>query len=166
VGWVTAPRPLVAQLVEAKQWSDLHSDHLSQAVLLRFAESGRLECHRQRVVKAGAERLAAALLACEECLPAGARYSRPNAGMSLWVELPGALDAAELLPRAHGSRVSYLPGRYFSVAQPHVSSLRLSFAGLSPERIRRGILILGDMFRAELERARQAPESEPAPAMV
>ena len=46
VGWVIAPRALIEKLTEAKQWSDLHTDQLSQAVLLRFAESGRLEQHR------------------------------------------------------------------------------------------------------------------------
>ncbi|MDQ2842042.1 MAG: PLP-dependent aminotransferase family protein, partial [Acidobacteriota bacterium] len=35
VGWVIAPRPVIARLAEAKEISDLHSDQLSQAVLLR-----------------------------------------------------------------------------------------------------------------------------------
>ena len=71
VGWVIAPRALIEKLTEAKQWSDLHTDQLSQAVLLRFAESGRLEQHRQRMLAAGRERLHAALEACEKYLPAG-----------------------------------------------------------------------------------------------
>ena len=42
VGWAIGPRHFIARLTEAKEASDLHSDQLSQAVLLRFAESGRL----------------------------------------------------------------------------------------------------------------------------
>ena len=34
--------------------NSLHTDQLSQAVLLEFAESGRLAAHRARVLKAGA----------------------------------------------------------------------------------------------------------------
>ncbi|MCW5978079.1 MAG: PLP-dependent aminotransferase family protein [Bryobacteraceae bacterium] len=166
VGWVIAPRPLTAELAEAKQWSDLHTDHLSQAVLLRFAQSGRLAVHRQRVVKAGAERLAAALQACEKLLPDGARFTRPRGGMSLWVTLPAGLDAGEMLPRAHRENVTYLPGKYFSVNRPHSGSLRLSFAGLPPDKIRKGIAVLGGVFGEELERAREAANSEPVPAMV
>ena len=48
--------------------ADLHTDQLSQAVLLDFAESGRLEAHRARVLQAGAERLAATLEACRRYL--------------------------------------------------------------------------------------------------
>lgn len=165
VGWVVAPRALVAQLAEAKQWADLHTDHLSQAILLRFAVSGRLEEHLRRVVQAGAERLAAAVEACRDHLPPGARFTRPQGGMNLWVELPEALDTAELLAACHRRKVSYLPGRYFAVSRPHTSSLRLSFAGLAPDKIREGIATLGETFRSELERRREAA-FEPAPAMV
>ncbi len=165
VGWVIGPRALVAQLVEAKQWADLHTDHLSQAILLRFAVSGRLDKHLRRVIQAGAERLAAAVDACREHLPRGARFTRPQGGMNLWVELPEPLDTAELLGACHRRKVSYLPGRYFAVCRPHTASLRLSFAGLAPDRIREGIAALGEVFRTELERRREAAY-EAAPAMV
>lgn len=166
VGWVIAPRPLVARLAEAKQTCDLHTDQLSQALLLRFAESGRLEAHRRRVRQAGAERLRALLAALEKHFPEGAFYSRPAGGMNLWVRLPGGLDAAELLPRAHREGVSYLPGRYFEVSRRHTGALRLSFAGLTPEKIRRGAEILGRLFCEELRQARGHERFEPAPALV
>jgi 2-aminoadipate transaminase len=163
VGWVIARRALIEKLTEAKQWSDLHTDQLSQAVLLRFAESGRLEQHRQRMLIAGRGRLQAALEACEKYLPAGARFTRPRGGMSLWIELPESLDAAELLPRAEREGVTYLPGRYFAVSRPQPNGLRISFAGMTPEEIRTGLAILGRIFQNELERARaHAPLMEAA----
>ena len=154
VGWVIGPRPLIEKLTEAKQWTDLHTDQLSQAVLLRFAESGRLEQHRQRMLAAGRERLHAALEACEKYLPAEAKFTRPRGGMSLWIRLPEPLDAGELLPRAEREGVTYLPGRYFAVSQPQPNSLRISFAGMAPEQIRSGMAVLGRIFQDELERVR------------
>ncbi|HLK21716.1 MAG TPA: PLP-dependent aminotransferase family protein, partial [Bryobacteraceae bacterium] len=109
VGWIVAPRPLIEKLTEAKLWSDLHTDQLSQAVLLRFAESGRLAAHREKMLEAGRERLRAALDACERYLPREASFTRPRGGMSLWVTLPAPLDAGELLPRAEREGVTYLP---------------------------------------------------------
>ena len=85
VGWVLGPRPLIARLAEAKQTSDLHSDQLSQAVLLRFAESGELALHLEQTKRTGVQRLRAALESCERCFPAGTRFTRPQGGMSLWV---------------------------------------------------------------------------------
>jgi 2-aminoadipate transaminase len=153
VGWVIARRALIETLTEAKQWSDLHTDQLSQAVLLRFAESGRLEDHRLRMLIAGRERLQAALEACEQYLPAGAKFTRPRGGMSLWIQLPESLDAAELLPRAEREGVTYLPGRYFAVSRPQPNGLRISFAGMTPEEIRSGLSILGRIFSEALNRA-------------
>jgi 2-aminoadipate transaminase len=166
VGWVLAPRTLTARLAEAKQWSDLHTDQLSQAILLRFAESGRLEAHHARVVAAGVERLGAVLEACQRHLPPGTRFTRPQGGMNLWLRLPEPLDAGELLPRAERAGVTYLPGRYFAVTRHEPGGLRLSFAGLDPAEIRKGVAALGQVFRSELDRVARAGRLDPAPAMV
>lgn len=166
VGWVIAPKPLVARLAEAKLAADLHTDQLSQAILLRFAESGRLEAHRRRVLAAGAERLRTLLAAVEKHFPEGTFCSRPQGGMNVWVRLPAGLDAAGLLPRALAEGVAYLPGSYFEVSRRDPGALRLSFAGLPVEKIRRGVEILGRLFREESRQARAADRDEPAPALV
>jgi 2-aminoadipate transaminase len=166
VGWVIGPRALIEKLTEAKLWSDLHTDQLSQAVLLRFAESGRLAEHRRRMLESGRERLHAVLSACEQYLPAQASFTRPRGGMSLWVTLPAPLDAGELLPRAEREGVTYLPGRYFAVSHPQSNSLRISFAGMAPDQIREGIAILGRIFKEELERVRAHSPLAETPAMV
>lgn len=162
VGWILGAQILIERLAELKQTSDLHSDQLAQAVLLRFAESGRLEEHRARMVEAGAARLRAVLDACERYLPEGSEWTRPRGGMNLWVRLPEPLDAAELLAAAEREGVSYLPGRYFSVGRPDPGAFRLSFAGLAPEKIEKGLRILGSVF----ETGRSARRGAAAPAIV
>lgn len=165
VGWVVGPPPLIARLVELKHLTDLHTDQLSQAVLLRFAESGRLARHQRSIVEAGGVRLAAALEACREWLPRGTHFTHPSGGMNLWVRLPAPLDAGELLARAQQENVTYLPGGYFTVSHEQPGGLRLSFAGLQPAAIRQGIQILGGVFSRELERS-QTMGQGPALAMV
>jgi 2-aminoadipate transaminase len=164
VGWVLGPKPLMDRLRQAKEAADLHTDQLSQAVLLEFVESGQLAAHHRRVVEAGAARLAATLEGCRSFLPPGTRWTHPEGGMNLWLRLPEPLDAAELLPRAREEGVAYLPGKYFTVTRHDPGALRLSFAGLPPEQIRSGLAALGRVIAAELERA--STVSEPAPAMV
>jgi 2-aminoadipate transaminase len=165
VGWAVAPRSLIEKLTEAKLLSDLHTDQLSQAVLLRFAESGRLENHRKLMLAAGRDRLHAALSACEKHLPEDATFTRPRGGMNLWVRLSQPLDAGELLARAERDGVTYIPGRYFGVSRMEPSALRLSFAALAPEQITKGIATLGRIFQEEQERTRAHSRLE-VPAMV
>jgi len=165
-GWVIGPRLLLARLTEAKQVSDLHTDQLSQAVLLRFAASGRLAEHREHVLRECGRRLRAAITACEEFLPRDCSFTRPRGGMNLWIRLPQPLDAGELLARAEREGVNYVPGRVFAVSRSHAGALRLSFAQLTPEEIRAGIEILGRIFGTELQRVRRIERLEPAQALV
>lgn len=164
VGWAVGPRMLLDRLRNAKEAADLHSDQLSQAVLLEFAESGRLEAHRRRVLASGAERLRATIEGCRRFLPPGTRWTEPEGGMNIWVRLPEPLDAGELLARAQREGISYLPARYFTVFRQQPTALRLSFAGVDPENIARGLQVLGRVAAAELEGA--AGWQEPVPAMV
>jgi 2-aminoadipate transaminase len=164
VGWVVGPKPLIDRLRHAKESADLHTDQLSQAVLLEFAESGRLDAHRARMLQAGAERLAATLDSCRRFLPAGTRWTQPQGGMNLWVRLPEPLDAGELLPRAQKAGVAYVPGRYFAVSRFEPGALRLSFAGLEPDQIRDGLAILGRIVADEM--ARSSRSEEPSSALV
>jgi 2-aminoadipate transaminase len=166
VGWAVGPRHFIARLAEAKEASDLHSDQLSQAVLLRFAETGRLAAHRKKMLAAGAERLRACLAGCEKELPEGCEYTRPEGGMNLWVRLPEPLDASEMAVRAARENVSFTPGKYFAVSRPQTHGLRLCFAGMTPENVRYGLQVLGVIFRTELNRARKARAVDPAPALV
>ncbi|MBV8866114.1 MAG: PLP-dependent aminotransferase family protein [Acidobacteriaceae bacterium] len=166
VGWVIASRPVVARLAEAKQTSDLHSDQLSQAVLLRFAESGELARHLERTKHMGTERLRAVLESCERFLPAGCRFTRPEGGMNLWVELPPPLLAEELLKAAEEQEVSFLPGGYFSHRRSDPRHLRISFGGLSPETIRLGMGILGTIARDQIAAHQERAPLESFAALV
>lgn len=166
VGWIIGSRETIAQLAEEKQISDLHSDQLSQAVLLRFAQSGELERHVERTRETGRQRLLAALESCEAYLPEGCAWTRPAGGMSLWITLPAPLSAEALLAAVRPGGVDFLPGRQFSLNQGHGRSLRISFGGLSPEKIRHGLRIVGEATKRQLAMSLTSWDSEPAVALV
>ena len=146
-GWIIAPKPIIARATELKQMADLHTDQLSQAFLLRFAESGRLAAHQERAITAGRERLDAIREACQRYLP-DCRFDIPRGGMNMWIDLPEGVDASALRGLAQQVGIDYLPGRYFSIQRPFDSSLRLSFAGVDPANIDRGVERLGALVRA------------------
>ena len=150
VGWIIGPRLIVNRLAELKQACDLHSDQLSQAVLLRFAESGLMSAHRDRMCASGGIRLKAVLQACAQHLPVGTMFTKPEGGMNLWVTLPAGLDSTVLARHAERIGVSYLPGHAFEVNADHSRSFRLSFAGLTPDQIADGLARLGKLFASAI----------------
>lgn len=166
VGWATAPREVIRRLAEEKQVADLHSDQLAQAIFLRFAQSGELASHIARTCLAGQRRLEAAFRSCEQSWPAGTSWTCPEGGMCLWVELPAPLTADGLLRRAQREGVEFLPGPNFSVNGAHQRGLRISFGGLAPETIERGISILGALAHVEFGQREDSYLAEPAAALV
>ncbi len=166
VGWAVGPRPFIARLAETKQISDLHSDQLSQAVLLRFAQSGELATHLEQTRISGLKRLEAALAACDKYLPKGSSYTQPEGGMSFWIELPPPLNAENVLPRAEKRGVSYLPGSLFSNRPAHRRGLRVSFGAVTPEQITRGIKLISEAASEELEMLAAQARLEPVSAVV
>jgi DNA-binding transcriptional MocR family regulator len=164
VGWIIAPRPVIARATELKQLADLHTDHLSQAFLLRFAESGKLARHQATVIAAAKEKLRALEQSCRRYL-GNCTWKVPGGGMNMWINLPAGLDAVALRGLAQQAGIDYLPGRYFAVSRPLDSGLRLSFAGLEPNEIRKGIEILGSVIANALN-VSQSREAHPALAMV
>jgi 2-aminoadipate transaminase len=164
VGWIIGPRPAIARATELKQLADLHTDHLSQAFLLRFAESGKLARHQAIVIAAAKEKLRALDQSCRRYL-ADCTWKVPAGGMNMWIQLPAGLDAVALRGLAQQAGIDYLPGRYFSVSRPLDSGLRLSFAGLDPNEIRKGIEILGALVQNAVN-AREGRDSHPALALV
>ena len=164
VGWIIAPRPVIARVTELKQLADLHTDHLSQAFLLHFAQSGRLAAHEARVLAAAREKLSALEQSCRRHL-SNCTWRIPAGGMNIWIGLPAGVDAVSLRGLAQQAGIDYMPGRYFSVSRPQDSGLRLSFAGLEPDQIRDGIRILGSLIE-RASNTHSANSQLPALAMV
>ena len=63
------------------------------------------------------------------------------------MELPPALDAAALLPKAVAAGVAYVPGAAFFADHGRANTMRLSFVTVSPERITQGVAALGRVLQ-------------------
>jgi 2-aminoadipate transaminase len=149
VGWCLAPESVIERMRLIKQASDLHTSQLAQATLAEFLRQGGLARHLERMQRVYLRRLEAAEEALARHMPEGARWTRPEGGMSLWVTLPAGFDTTELLIEARERGVLFAPGRYFYLSAPEPNTLRLGFAALDERRIARGIARLGELVRAK-----------------
>jgi 2-aminoadipate transaminase len=148
LGWMVAPPWLSPALTLVKQAVDLHTATLTQRVALGLlTRPGFLEPHLAglRLHYATQARILSRALA--EQLGHSVHISPPQGGMFLWAELrePGA-DTHARLPAAIDRGVAYVPGSAFSVAAPHRSSLRLSYATVAPDALVEGAHRLADVL--------------------
>jgi 2-aminoadipate transaminase len=152
VGWIVAPAIAIERLRQVKQTTDLHTDQLAQATLAEFLRRGLFTKHLAKMRKVYASRLLVLDEALRKNMPEGTRWTRPDGGMCLWLELPPGFDASELLIHAKERSVLFAPGRYFYVQGPLPNTLRLAFAGLDEKQITRGVVTLADLLRVEMRK--------------
>jgi 2-aminoadipate transaminase len=152
VGWIVAPATAIERLRIVKQTTGLHTDQLAQATLAEFIRRGMFAKHVAKMRRVYASRLVALDEALRKHMPEETRWTRPEGGMCLWLELPVGFDASELLIHAKERGVLFAPGRYFYVQNPLPNALRLSFASLSEKQIARGVVTLAELLRVEMRK--------------
>jgi 2-aminoadipate transaminase len=148
LGYVVAPLALARKLEQAKQGADLHTSTLTQMMAYEIIKDGFLDTHLIATRKVYAEQCAAMLQALEEHFPRGATWTRPTGGMFVWATLPAGIDAAHMLDTALDENVGYVPGGPFFAEAPCANTMRLSFATVTPEKMREGIARLGKVIAA------------------
>jgi 2-aminoadipate transaminase len=142
LGWLVAPPVLIERLRVLKESVDLETSALTQRVLARFLEQGHLGPHLVRVREAYRARRDAMLGALALHFPPGSRWSAPEGGMFVWVELPEGFDTMAALPRAVEAGVAFIPGAAFA-SEGGLGAMRLNFSNTPPELIEEGIARLG-----------------------
>jgi len=166
VGWMVASRPVIERLRAAKQRADLHTNLLGQAVLEELGRAGWLNKLVRRTRKVYERKLNVLRRAAERHFPPEARCVYPEGGMSVWVELPPGLDAAEVLVKARDRGLIFAPSRYFYFQQPQHNAFRLCFTALPDNEIERGIGVLGELLRAEIRKNGRGRQKSVAGANV
>jgi 2-aminoadipate transaminase len=135
VGWLRAPKWLLAPLVRQKQAADLQTSSFAQAVVARALQAPWYPAHLASLRVAYRERADAMCAALARHQDVLSPTRAPHGGMFAWVRLHDGVDATALLPGALAAGVAYVPGAAFSLGSDHASMVRLSFAGLERARL-------------------------------
>jgi len=135
VGYFVLPESLEQELEAIAVSTYITPVLLGQATVFEFLRRGNLEPNLQRVSSLLGARRDAMLEALEEELPF-ARWSHPEGGYFIWLELPEQTDAGALLDRAGEAGVTFVKGADFGGAP---NTARLAFSFVSPDEIREGV---------------------------
>ncbi len=117
----------------------------------RYFDGTRWRRTLQDLTRAYASRRDAMLEALEEHFPAEARWTRPEGGFFIWVELPSFLDLKSILAEAVERGVTYTPGDAFYPDGRGRNCMRLAFCYAEPDAIREGIRRLAEVLEDRLE---------------
>ncbi|WP_249219723.1 PLP-dependent aminotransferase family protein [Chitinophaga sp. HK235] len=142
VGWVS-PGRYKEQLLRLKHLHVLSNTTITQEAVAGFLESGGYDHHLRRLRDILQTNCIHYTNTIASCFPAGTRISRPQGGLSLWVELQKGTDAAVLYEAAIRQKISIAPGRMFTLQKQFDNCMRLSLGLPWTEQLQRRLQQLG-----------------------
>jgi len=145
VGYLVGPQAVIDQIRVLATNTYISPNMVAQSIVNQFCRSGRLERSIETVKEALRARRDAVVAALERELPE-ARFSPPQGGYFMWVELPEEVDVAELERASKERGVVFVPGTDFLVEGGR-NALRLAYSGVTPEQIDEGITRLAEAVR-------------------
>lgn len=147
LGYVVGPVEFIRKLVQLKQAADLHTPSYTQHIAYQVIKDGYLNTHIPTIRELYKSRCQFMLAQLEKYMPDTVRWTKPEGGMFIWVELPEHIDSTELLTTAVKNNVAFVPGETFFATNPKKNCLRLAFVTVPEERIEQGIKILADLVK-------------------
>jgi 2-aminoadipate transaminase len=125
LGWVYGEKGAIRQMVVAKQYADAATNTPAQHILLEFIRQGLLDRQIQDNISFYRDKRDFMLAQMERHFPVAVSWNRPRGGFFIFVHLPPALDAADLLRRAVERKVAFVTGQPFFVDGSGRNTLRL-----------------------------------------
>lgn len=154
IGWIAGHRDVIRKYVLVKQGADLQCNPLSQSVIVEYMKHHDIDAHIARIVEVYKRRRDIALDCIAKYFPHGIRFTRPEGGLFIWVELPENISARTLLAECLEKGVAFVPGGSFFPNGNRENTMRLNFSNMPDDKIVAGLRIIGETLAALIEKSR------------
>jgi len=156
LGYILANNEVTDKLFDAKTATNSHTSMLPQIICAEFFKRGYYPAHHEMICDLYRERRDVMIECIDKYFPEGTKRTTPDGGMFLWVELPEGINTSELLVESTTDpnvKVAFVAGEGFYVEGGGKGNncMRISFGGVSPEKIRIGTEKLGNLICSKLK---------------
>ncbi|MGC5745292.1 PLP-dependent aminotransferase family protein [Chryseobacterium sp. NFX27] len=124
VGWI-APGRYKDKIMKLKLLHSTSSISIVNEAVANFLKSGRYEKHLQQMRRALQNNYQNYVQTIADYFPEGTKTSRPQGGLSLWVEFDKNIRTTELYDLAIKQNISIAPGRMFTLQDQFENCMRL-----------------------------------------
>ncbi|MBS6426038.1 MAG: PLP-dependent aminotransferase family protein [Clostridioides difficile] len=153
VAWMCGNVDIIDKAELLKQGIDLQSNQFSQVQVIEFLKKYNLNEHIEKIRAEYKKRCLLMLDAMKKHFPEEAKYTEPDGGMFIWVELPESINVDDLLDKAIDAGVAYVSGESFFANNGPKNTMRLNYTTMSEEQIVKGVEILAEVIKKELNYA-------------
>lgn len=145
LGFLAASPELFTPLVRLKQAADLHSNRLSQWLVLQQLEAAGRPARLARLADFYRAKRDAFDAALRRHFGALADWQTPAGGLFFWLQLKRPVDTRLLLPAAIQRGVAFMPGEAFYASDAALGTLRLNFSHAAEDEMDTGLAKLAEL---------------------
>ncbi len=146
VGW-TVPGIYYRDVIRLKQVTTGGSGSLPQLMVAEFLQTGGYSHHLRKLRKTYARNVELMSEIISKLFPEETRFTRPQGGQVLWIELPPSVDSLVLHQKAIQKNISIAPGPIFSAKNNYRNFIRLNCGVLWSDEIEKALITLGQLVR-------------------
>lgn len=146
VGWV-APGNYKDQVLKLKLVHSISSASITQEAIANFLKTGRYENHLRQLRRTLQENYHRYVQTIAQYFPEGTKTSRPQGGVSLWVEFDKSIDTVKLYDLAMKHQISIAPGRMFTLQNQFENCMRLCIGLPWTEELKSKLQQLGTLAK-------------------
>lgn len=148
IGWICAEPEILEKYILCKQSSNLQCSTLDEMIAAAYLTKYDLNVHIEEVRNVYRERRNRMLACIAKYFPKDVKYTRPEGGFFIWLELKKEIDGGKLLiEAAKEAKVGFVQGGGFFTEAGHENYIRLSYSFVDLEQIEEGIQRLGMLLR-------------------
>lgn len=149
LGWMNAGR-WQARVEMLKYAQSRYNDELAQVAAAEVMSSGAYDRHLQTLRRKLREQRLRSATAIGTYFPEGTRFSNPQGGLALWVELPGHLSSQRVFDQALAAGILIAPGFMFSTTGRYDNFIRLNCGMPFTDEVDDALRELGTILRGLL----------------
>ena len=145
VGYLAGPAAVISAAAQIATETYISPSMVTESIVNEFCRTGAIDRSIATVTGALRDRLGTLVAALGRELP-HARFTPPDGGYFLWIDLPENVDVDALFTAAQDRGVVFVKGTDFLLDGGR-NSLRLAYSGVSPDEINEGVTRLATAYR-------------------
>ncbi len=147
LGFLVLPKSILQSVLSAKHTSDISTSGIIQRTFDLYLRSDLWKKHSKDMQNIYKDRYACLLTEIENLLLEYVSYIPPEGGLSIWLQLKDHYSIEEICNRLLSYGVIVSPGSLFSFNTSTLPYIRISFATVDNEHIKKGIQIFYDVLK-------------------
>lgn len=146
IGWIAGEKEVIRKYVLVKQGVDLQCSTIAQMVISAYLEQYDIDAHIRKIREVYQNRRNVALEAVKQHFPPDIRYTTPEGGLFLWIELDESVNTVSLLEKCLEYNVAFVPGNSFYPNTDKMNTMRINYSNMPEDKIREGIARIGEVL--------------------